>query len=977
MKLRKLLTVFFLLACLINTSGQEYSYARYDVKDGLAGSVVYHGVEDKDGFLWFATETGVSRFDGTHFKNFTKQDGLPDNEILKLFVDSKGRVWMMPFRNTICYYWKGKIYNQENDSLLKKMAIVDRIIDIMEDRQGNLIFASPASFFLLNTFQEIKTTSAINGLPYVFGATGLTNAGHIMAYLVLYTEGIFFMVFDKQGKVLSKESLPGSTLNAMSRQSSYLSDRVRIHKAFDSLVFETNAGQTKRSLKIPPAFNNLSVSGDTLCSINTGNGSIFYDIRSGKIIRQALSGTIVNSTFQDSEGNWWFLTAGAGIYRIGSFEFSNYTFSENNKNPRSVFSIYKSDSLLYVGSEKTLLFTIDLSQQAVRHRYLFTIPMNARVLSFVPAQHGRLFMGTDLGIAELNSSIVRTETTISIKSLKKDGDSLLVAAEHGLILFAKDGSYTSLYNKGGVRTTCAYVQNKLYYIGTLNGVYVMDSRRQVSWLGDKHTILQGRITDIEEGPDSTLWITTHGEGIVGYKNGKVTHSIRQQDGLTSDICRNVFIAGNDVWVGTDRGLNRVRLREKEKQYQIITFTSTDGLLADIINAIYIENSQVYVGTPAGLTSFDANKISLNSSCKLRLTGIQAANTSWAHDTTGFILPPADNAIRFDYVGISYRSAGDITYRYRLVGLNDNWQITRETFLSYPALPSGDYELQLIATNKFGMESEMIRIPFLVKKQLWEKTWFRILILLIAGSLIWIFVNTRIRKIRRQNDEKIQINDRMAELEQMALKAQMNPHFIFNSLNSVQQYVIDKDLRGANKFITEFSRLIRLTLDISSRAKISIYEEISYLSTYLELEKTKFEDKFSYSVVVEGDMDPSEWFIPPMILQPYVENSIRHGVRYRHDKLGHIRVSFSLNEQYLICQVEDNGVGRKKAAQYKSEIAIEYQSKGMTLTAKRIEMLNKNQSAPVLIDIEDLENNHGAAGTRVVVRFPVQDAANEI
>jgi LytS/YehU family sensor histidine kinase len=208
---------------------------------------------------------------------------------------------------------------------------------------------------------------------------------------------------------------------------------------------------------------------------------------------------------------------------------------------------------------------------------------------------------------------------------------------------------------------------------------------------------------------------------------------------------------------------------------------------------------------------------------------------------------------------------------------------------------------------------------------------------------------------------------------MALKAQMNPHFIFNSLNSVQQYVIDKDLLGANKFITEFSRLIRLTLDISSKTRISIYEEISYLATYLELEKTKFEDKFSYTVVAGPEIDASDWFIPPMILQPYVENSIRHGVRYRHDKAGHIRVSFRLDEQYLVCQVEDNGVGRKKAGQYKSEIPIEYQSKGMTLTAKRIEMLNKNSASPVLIEIEDLETNNIPAGTRVTLRFPLDSA----
>src|SRR5579871_2764170 len=112
---------------------QEYNYTHYDVKDGLAGSTVYSIVQDKDGFMWYGTETGLSRFDGTHFKNFYTSDGLPDNEIIKLFVDSKNRVWIIPFKNSICYYWKGKIYNQQNDSLLKKINFVEGLALINED----------------------------------------------------------------------------------------------------------------------------------------------------------------------------------------------------------------------------------------------------------------------------------------------------------------------------------------------------------------------------------------------------------------------------------------------------------------------------------------------------------------------------------------------------------------------------------------------------------------------------------------------------------------------------------------------------------------------------------------------------------------------------------------------------------------------------------------------------------------------------
>ncbi|MBO9573652.1 MAG: hypothetical protein J7497_15800, partial [Chitinophagaceae bacterium] len=379
MKVRALLIVLLLITFFTNVSGQEYSYTRYDVKDGLTGSVVYHGVEDKDGFLWFATETGVSRFDGTHFKNFTKKDGLPDNEILKLFVDSKGRVWMMPFRNALCYYWKGKIYNTENDHLLNKLSLADRIIDIVEDQQGNFTFICPAAFYLVNAQQDIQKITTVENKQFIVGGTGLNAAGHVMAYIVTNHE-VHFIEVDKQGTVLKKALITNDDFNILTRQSTYLSDHLQIHKEKDSLIITTNAGKTRSTLALPHTFNNLSVINDSLYVLNTGTGSLFYNIKTGKVIRQALPGIIVNSALRDSEGNWWFLTGGVGIYRVGSFEFNNYTFSENNKTYRSVFSICKTDSVLYAGTENALLFTIDFMRQTIRHQYVFAKPMNTRIL---------------------------------------------------------------------------------------------------------------------------------------------------------------------------------------------------------------------------------------------------------------------------------------------------------------------------------------------------------------------------------------------------------------------------------------------------------------------------------------------------------------------------------------------------------------------------------------------------------------------
>jgi ligand-binding sensor domain-containing protein len=958
---------------------QEYSYARYDVKDGLAGSVVYCGVEDKDGFLWFGTETGLSRFDGTHFRNFTTVDGLPDNEIIRLFVDSKGRVWIMPFRNSICYYWKGKIYNQQNDSLLRKLTIISQIVDVAEDSAGNILVAEAHGVHIITAAGQVKTVLDAKDREFAITKAGIRHNGH----LGLMVSSVGKDPDDVRNAVLTIEP---DTYTIVKEITSYdphllalarLSPVLETYAKKDSLYFLWSAGEKQSAY---PLLNvtGLSPLNDSLCAINAADGTTIFDFRKGQVIRRCLQGKEVNSVMQDSEGNYWFMTVGAGVFRVGSFEFQSFIFSINNRDVFPVFSIQKVGPYLYAGTAGSLLWSIDTGTLQMKHEYLYDPTGHTRISSMTIMPGNRLVLGTNNGLIQLSDvhrKGDRVGTSIkslynSVKSLTGyNGQFFLVATIHGVYLGDERLSWDNHIWRG--RSTTCLAQGDTVYVGTLNGLYIADSTPNGKFLGDQFPLLQSRIAAMGASADGTLWIATYDNGLLGFRNNRITHIIRQQDGLTSDICRALYVSGNTIWVGTDKGLNRVVITPAGAA--ITTYTEDDGLVGNMINVVYVDGSKVYAGTSAGLTSFDADRISLHSFCKLRITGVGIQNGKKQYDTTGLVLPHVENDVRFDFVGISYRSAGDITYRYRMVGLNDNWQTTRETFLSYPSLPSGDYELQLQATNKFGVESEIVRIPFQVEKLLWEKTWFRILALLIIGALIWIFVNARIKKIRRQNEEKMQINNRMAELEQMALKAQMNPHFIFNSLNSVQQYVIDKDLRGANKFITDFSRLIRLTLDISSKTKISLYEEISYLTTYLELEKTKFEDKFSYRVTVADNLDPSDWYIPPMILQPYVENSIRHGVRYRADKLGEIRVSMELNEQYLICRVEDNGVGRKVAAQFKSQMPIEYQSKGMTLTARRIEMLNRHQQVPALIEVEDILINNQIAGTRVVLQFPVAEA----
>jgi hypothetical protein len=340
------------------------------------------------------------------------------------------------------------------------------------------------------------------------------------------------------------------------------------------------------------------------------------------------------------------------------------------------------------------------------------------------------------------------------------------------------------------------------------------------------------------------------------------------------------------------------------------------------------------------------------------------------DTADLVLPYNDKHIRFEFAGISYRSVGGVRYRYRMLGLDSTWRETNETYLEYPTLPSGHYQFQLQAENKFAIRSSLLTLPFDVTAPFWQTTWFELLVLVAFIALTWLLVSRRIRHIRRQQDESERLIRKSTEMENRALQAQMNPHFIFNCLSSIQQFVFAQDIRASNQYISGFAHLIRATLHNSTKSFISITDEVDYLSTYLSLEKMRFKEKMDYTIEVDAAINKDNRFLPPMLIQPYVENSMRHGLRHKVQGEGHIRIVMRVQGTLLVVIVEDNGIGRKKAMEYKSAEHIEYQSKGMALTLDRIKMISAIYGCEIDVSVEDIVADNGQPqGTRVVIRLP--------
>jgi ligand-binding sensor domain-containing protein len=961
--MKSIVYILFVTLFPLAVFSQEYGYTQYNSKDGLAGSTVYSMVQDKDGFMWFGTEGGLSRFDGTHFKNFGRQDGLPDNEIIKVFADSKGRIWVVPFNKSVCYYYQGKIYTPANDPMLKKIQVKDFVVGFAEDKAGNVLMHEFRKMYLVKSNGSVTAIDKINGEPITF-INGI-GTGANGKFFVCDGPGVYD--FDSHSFLLRKTiSFYGYHYSGFAvggKTMMWRSDSA-FNKVYDF------AKDTQYTFPYHLSHINQIVIDDKYFGDCTRNGAFLYNVNNQASPMHFLPGITVNRVAKDREGSFWFATVGHGAYQLSSPSVLNIRIRKNNMVAQVMaFARYR-ESIL-IGSDLNDIYRLNRKTGTLEDDKFQTAHIGINPVVAISNYKDKIIVYGTLNYLDQIRNDGKKHFSIPytcVKGLFLADERLLLATRDNVVAMDPETLRTkdTLWHE---RPTAIYARHDTVYIGTLNGLYCRLPTGKVQFLGDTAPELSTRITAIQQDAAGILWVGTYGDGLLGYKAGQIVANIKQQQGLASNVCRTFYLNGDHLWVGTDRGLNKIDITRAG--HAVIKYTTGDGLIADVINAIYVDSNRVFVGTPEGITFFDEEKMSNQSECNLQFTDVTVGDTAYYPGLAPVKIPHAKNSIGFSFVGISYRSTGDIRYRYRLLGLDSNWHETRTTFVSYPTLPSGEYELQLQAFNKFDVPSKLLSAPFMIEKLLYEKTWFRLLIVVLFLSLTGLLVWVIIRRVRKREQEKTAFIKRIADLEQLSRKAQMNPHFIFNSLNSIQQYVMDADVAGANKFISGFSRLIRQTLDFSSKSEISLEEELDYLTNYLELEKTRLEGTFGWVVSIDPGVDPAEYYIPPMILQPFVENSVRHGLRFRRDKNGVVTITVKREGTHLICVLEDNGVGRKAAMQYKSISPINYQSKGLSLTADRISMFNQEHTQKIDMAIEDLEDNfHNSLGTRVTISFPV-------
>ncbi|MEM9836477.1 MAG: histidine kinase, partial [Bacteroidota bacterium] len=498
-------------------------------------------------------------------------------------------------------------------------------------------------------------------------------------------------------------------------------------------------------------------------------------------------------------------------------------------------------------------------------------------------------------------------------------------------------------------------QRKL--VATQKGLYMIDEEKGPVFNNLGHSILNERIVRIQQLDHGALLFGTRGKGLF-YHREDTSYMINETHGLASDLIRDIHESEDGtIWVATLSGISKIEFSNDGNTYQLRSFTQQHGLPTNEVYNIDNYADQVWLATAAGVVKFVEPPLDTTNRPP-RMISFLLNGRPLSLDSLDQI-PPGDQDVGLTFNTINYQMAGNIRYRYRLRD-DAPWQYTNSPAVNYPNLRPDNYRFTVQSENEDKLWSQSTYIDFKVANH-WYNSWpARISFGIFIAGVIGYFFRQRIRRLEVEQNFLKQIN----ELERSAVQAQMNPHFVFNSLNSIQYFVLDNDIKQAAIYLSKFAQLIRDTLKASAVGEHALTQEISMLNNYLSLEKLRFKDRFDYRIEVADDLHTDRIKILTLLIQPFVENAIIHGFR-EIDEGGLITIRFAKKNQELRIEIKDNGIGFDPATTTNKKSSM-----GMSIIQRRLEMMKQPSGKEGRMTIGPHYDDYGQiAGTKVVMLIP--------
>jgi hypothetical protein len=991
----------------------EMEFTCFTRSEGLSNNFISGIVQDPTGYIWVATNKGLNRFDGRSFANFYQGSAelpLPDNMIKQIRIQGQeiiGTTAMGSFAyNTNSR--KGILLIIPSDSSI--FGWTNNIVETIRDSRGHYVLSSNTGLYVLdnqgklfNRYDYFQPSDA-RTKELVFG-TGLFALGN---GVILQDNNLFFSAYEplinridtffSAGHPEFKHAVTDSngelrpTFPGKQNQVFILNYEKNTLDVFDFeskginhllLPFDAMTDFDNTSSKIFYINDSLlaitcKVNGFYLCDYHVGSQQL--TLHGGKYF----DGRHCNMVFLDREKRFWVGTNN-GLYKqnLSNPFYHVYDIEEQSPDLRNcnIRAILNSGDKLFVGFQNNggLVILNKLSHK-IEHRFNFekwSQSFNS-ITNIFPYGGDTLWIGSRGGILWLNTRNYHCgRLIIPEKMTGNKGDYPLCILEDQQkniwISFGNINSVILFHRNTRIFTDISGRNNPLLKITYCSSMAV-DMLGNIWFAGDglcrwnvakqevdtlilyskTAKILNSHIFILGVDKNNNLWLHSFNNGIIQYNCSENKTYLREGENnfWDGDFLTALPIINDQIWLGIDNGISVFNLHDFSSQL----FTYADGLPSMPITTVrkgscYDSGQNIfYFGSGHQLISFKPDlSFSHPSPPDLFIEEIKTPVGIFRGNSENLTLANSANSVQINFNAVNFRSPEDNRFAYRLHPSSDtSWQILNwDHIVNFSNLSPGKYHIQLklfSANNRWPEQIKQLNLT--IEPPYWRSVWF-IAILILAGISTAIFAyRYRIRQI----NEKMNLNELMAEYEMKALHAQMNPHFIFNALNSIKEMILYEDTNNASHYLSRFAELIRLNLDYSMKTFITLRQNMEYLERYLEMEQLRFAN-FSFYFSVKGLLNEDEIRIAPMMLQPLVENAIWHGLQ-PSDREKRLNMLFYLDENKLVCEIDDNGIGLQDSINSKLGLRAMHKSVGIDNIKQRIAILNEKYKIRCTLSIYD-------------------------
>ena len=990
------------ILCFFTQYGKAQLYPifkKYTAENGLPSSHVYEVIQDKEGFIWIATDRGVAKYDGYSFKYFTAKDGLPSDDVFKLSEDNKGRIWLSTFNEI------GYIFNDKYHSINAPEGVSTSGILIHQFFPGSEYEAHFVKIVKESRWLKIdnETASVINF------ASNLKDMFHLE-----FLRNAVLLGQDENGTNLFGHFTFGGTCIVLS----YLDENNKFNYINQFDTNEPNFSARLKCIFFQEKSESLIVSGNDIykfenkkidkldLGIELEKYLDVYPINKDELIVREDKSYIFNSSsnilseiklplnenftsiIEDKNKNLWASSFNGIFFLSNSNRHTNYISVKDYINSASITAIFEDKKgRIWFGTKNQKLFyknkndiytevVLDISNIDYQ-RDIFSISENPNKGIVVAGNFGI----TNISEQEITKGLATRRMMLDVKlpfdtdnmvevhplivkSTYSQDNTVYIGSTRGFLSFSKT-SVLSL-----IKEEKLMVEDRVYaitvyrdspYLGKKSGLYKVEETEE------KFLNFSQPISVLVPDNNDNLWIGTEGSGLSIMKNDSIYHFPETKGKTIKAINKGI---NDEIWVLTNSDILKIEISKGDKFEYVLRYSSLgEGLQIKSINKFLISNKNLYLCTNTGLQVLNTDLFKWETRGReLFFTELQINGKS-VEINNNYELSYNENCIEINYVSIEFNKPDEINYQYKMEGLDTIWRSSNSLKQEFWFLQPGTYTFNLRAGLNSQNISETKKLTFHIKAPWWKTplAWILLGITFILG--VTGIVTERSKRIIRKAKEKAKVEEQIADMRLQALQSQMNPHFIFNSLQAIQDYIFDKNEEQANKYLVKFSRLMRLILESSRKKFILLSEELRLIELYVSLEQLRFSEQFSYKLSLSDNINKETLRVPSMLIQPFIENAINHGLFHKKTGHGLLELSIEKVDNYLNIVVSDNGIGVKAAQAIKEKMHRKEASRALEIVRERTGLYNKKMKENIDLKIENrLDSKGKVMGTIVTLKL---------